>query len=324
MENNPTYPALTRRQNALFERNPVCGLCYRMCMDMCEEYGGINFDLLDSIQTADHLCEQILQHAWDLDGVEYYSKWVKDHFCYSPSAVVCTFATVCVTLARIEDLPEPIRQLARDMRGLIFCDGNELYDSLSSAAYRQDICLSADTYGLPPPPPDEHLYIEHLEARNCMLEQEISYLKTQSKTMETSEAKTIITVQGDYIAEQNNDIHDCTIYASGISSSPAKNISSDSNDQSPITNDQSPLSGYPFVVPSKLVALGTYTVEEFETAYRQTAAQGAPKFAKFLKHYNGLGVLDFDDNDKKQIFEILKAFFPTEIKYGYTNFTIYF
>ena len=323
MENNTTYPSLSRRQNALFERNPVCGLCYRMCMDMCEEYGGINFDLLDSIQTADHLCEQILQHAWDLDGVEYYSNWVKNRFCYSPSAVVCTFATVCVTLSCIEDLPDPIRQLARDMRGLIFCDGNELYDSLSTAAYRQDICLSADTYGLPPPPPDEHLYIEHLESRTCMLEQEVSYLKNQSKTMESSEAKTIINVQGDYIAEQNNDIHDCTIYASGIAPQSSSQQTEEVTSAGKGDKD-TPEDAYPFIVYSKLAELGTYTVEEFEAAYRKAAKQGAPKLAKFLKHYNGLGVLDFDDNDKKQIFDILKAFFPSEIKYGYTNFTIYF
>ena len=139
--------------------------------------------------------------------------------------------------------------------------------------------------------------------------------------MEPSEAKTIINVQGDYIAEQNNDIHDCTIYASGITPSVISESHSESSSSAPDVRSEN---NYPFVVPSKLAELGTYTAEEFEAAYRQVAAQGAPKFAKFLKHYNGLGVLDFDDNDKKQIFEILKAFFPTEIKYGYTNFTIYF
>ena len=154
-------------------------------MDWCEEYGGINFDLLDSIQTADHLCEQILQHAWDLNGVEYYSNWVKNRFCYSPAAAICTFATVCVTLSCIEDLPDPIRQLARDMRGLIFCDGNELYDSLASAAYRQDICLSADTYGLPPPPPDERMLIHQLQQENAQLIMDNQQLLKSNKEMET-------------------------------------------------------------------------------------------------------------------------------------------
>ena len=153
------------------------------------------------------------------------------------------------------------------------------------------------------------------------LEDEVNYYKTQSKTMETSEAKTIINVQGDYIAEQNNDIHDCTIYASGIS--PVVNKESISESSSG-AKELSSMNSYPFVVYPKLAELGTYTAEEFEAAYRQAAAQGAPKFAKFLKHYSGLGIFDFEGNEKKQIFEILKAFFPSEIKYGYTNFTVYF
>lgn len=48
------------------------------------------------------------------------------------------------------------------------------------------------------------------------LEEQVNYYKTQSKTMETSEAKTIINNYGTYIAELNNDIHDnhnCQIYA---------------------------------------------------------------------------------------------------------------
>ena len=319
-EHNP-YATLSRRQVALFERNPVCALCYRICMDMCEEYGGINFDLLDSIRTADDLCGQIIQNVWSLDGVEHYFDMVNNRLGHSKPAIACTFATVCVTLTCMDNLPEPVYQLAHDMRGLIIGEGNDLYDSLRQSAYRQDIVIDATTYGEPPPKPNEHLYIEHLESRTCLLEQEISYLKTQSKTMETSEAKTIINVQGDYIAEQNNDIHDCTIYASGIS--PVVNKESISESSSG-AKEFSSKNSYPFVVYSRLAELGTYTAEEFEAAYRQAAAQGAPKFAKFLKHYSGLGIFDFDGNEKKQIFEILKAFFPSEIKYGYTNFTVYF
>ena len=48
------------------------------------------------------------------------------------------------------------------------------------------------------------------------LEEQVNYYKTQSKTMETSEAKTTINNYGTYIAELNNDIHDnhnCPIYA---------------------------------------------------------------------------------------------------------------
>ena len=319
------YPSLSRQQVALFERNPVCALCYRLCMDMCEEYGGINFELLDSIVLADNLCEQILQEPWNLNGVEYYSDWVRNRLGNSQPAIVCTFATTCVTLSCMEGLPEPVYQLAHDLRGLITGAGNDLYYNLSSAAYRQDITLAADSYGVPPPKPDTLIQIEQLKQTNAQLIHQVSTLKNQLKMKDqpSSEAKTIINVQGDYIAEQNNNIHDCTIYASGIT--PQSSSQQTEEVASAEKGDKdTPGNAYPFIVYSKLAELGTYTVEEFEAAYRKAAKQGAPKLAKFLKHYNGLGVLDFDDNDKKQIFEILKAFFPSEIKYGYTNFTIYF
>lgn len=64
-------------------------------------------------------------------------------------------------------------------------------------------------------------YIRQLEEQVQLMNERINELmneriKTQSKTMETSEAKTIINNYGTYIAEQHNDIHDnhnCPIYA---------------------------------------------------------------------------------------------------------------
>ena len=81
---------------------------------------------------------------------------------------------------------------------------------------------------------------------------------------------------------------------------------------------------YPFVVPAKLTELNLYTMSEFETMYRNAATAGAPVFAKFLKQYQKLGVLDFGRLNKKQIFDELKAFFPDEIQYLYNNFITYF
>ena len=81
---------------------------------------------------------------------------------------------------------------------------------------------------------------------------------------------------------------------------------------------------YPFVVPAKLTELNLYTMSEFETMYRNAATAGAPVFAKFLKQYQKLGVLDFGRLNKKQIFDVLKAFFPDEIQYLYNNFITYF
>lgn len=81
---------------------------------------------------------------------------------------------------------------------------------------------------------------------------------------------------------------------------------------------------FPFVMADKLAELQLYTLPEFEKKYREAAGKEAPAFAKFLKQYRSLGILDFEDLDMKQIFAELKAFFPAEIKYKYRNFATYF
>ena len=81
---------------------------------------------------------------------------------------------------------------------------------------------------------------------------------------------------------------------------------------------------YPFVVPAKLAELKLYSMTEFEAMYREAASGGAPKLAQFLLQYKQLGVLDFGRRNKKEIFAVLKAFFPDEIHYLYNNFTTYF
>lgn len=81
---------------------------------------------------------------------------------------------------------------------------------------------------------------------------------------------------------------------------------------------------HPFVVPEKLKELNLYTMSEFETMYRDAAKSDAPIFAKFLKQYQKLGVLDFGLLNKKEIFNKLAAFFSNEIQYNYRNFATYF
>lgn len=220
MDEEHRHPELSRRQVALFERNPVCALCYRVCMDLCEEYGGIRFDLLESIVAADELCEKIVQHSWELSGIEYYRDWVRNRLNFSPPAVACTFATVCVTLSCMDDLPASVRQLARDFQGLIIGEGNELYDNLRSAAYRQDITLAYDTYGEPPPEPSLVHEYEQACQRAAELEQELTYYKTQLEMKDKNQqSKPNFTIENHgtltFVAEQKNDIHDnnnCPIY----------------------------------------------------------------------------------------------------------------
>ena len=80
----------------------------------------------------------------------------------------------------------------------------------------------------------------------------------------------------------------------------------------------------PFFVPAKLAGLGTYTEEEFDAMYHDAVKGGAPKLAKFLKHYKELEVFDTRDLNKKETFEELKAYFGDELDYGYPNFSAYY
>ena len=80
----------------------------------------------------------------------------------------------------------------------------------------------------------------------------------------------------------------------------------------------------PFLVPDKLTELGLYSLEQFETMFREAAESDAKTLAAFLKNYRQMGVLDFKGMDKKQIFAKLQEYFPTMRQYSYSNFIYYF
>ena len=318
------YPPLSRRQVALFERNPVCELCFRVCLDLSEEYGGgIHFELLQSLEAADSFCERIILNPWDLLEIDQYYHWLERQLDHSKPAVTCAFATISVTLSCMDGLPEPVLKLSHDLRGLIGGgQGGELYDNLRSAARYNDILIHADTYGDIPPQPDLQRELEQFKDAYAQAASEIITLKNQLK-MEQEKSQHIgynveqmtINMSGGTLVQ-----HADLVQASG----DVRVDRADSLSAAPHNSAEIPSSTYPFVNSDKLAELGTYTIPEFESDYRKAAAGGAPKLAKFLKRYSGLHVLDFDDLDKKEIFSILQAFFPDEIKYGYTNFTIYF
>lgn len=204
-----TYAA----DSQLFARNPVCEICWRICMEMCEEWGGqINFDLLASMEVADRLCRRLINNTWTLYGIEYYYHWLESELGYSRPAITCATATVCLSLQLMEDAPQPLLQLGADMHGLLWGEGGELYANMRSAARQEDIYLSANHYGEIPPDP----YAE-LKEENQLLAIENKQLREQIATMKKeSTPQTVINVAGNYIAEQNIDIHDnthCTIYA---------------------------------------------------------------------------------------------------------------
>ena len=167
----------------LFQRNPVCGMCWRICMDMCEEWGGqINFDLLASMEVADRLCRRLINNTWTLYGIEYYYHWLESELGYSRPAITCATATVCLSLQLMEDAPQPLLQLGADMYGLLWGEGGELYDNMRSAARQEDIYLSANHYGEIPPDPYAELKEENqlLAIENKQLREQITTMKKES------------------------------------------------------------------------------------------------------------------------------------------------
>ena len=205
------YPA----DHPLFQRNPVCALCWRECMAMCEEWDGqINFDLLGSMEVADRLCRRLIANAWTLSGVEYYYHWLEGQLGFSRPAVTCATAVVCLTLRLMDGLNEGLHQLGEDMRGLLWGEAGELYDNLRSEARRQDICLDATNYGEIPPDPEAEIKAENenLKYENYQLKQQLRTMAKQEPTHQTN-----IYNYGTY-----NDIHDnpnATIYTAPQDSS---------------------------------------------------------------------------------------------------------
>lgn len=174
-----TYAA----DSQLFARNPVCEICWRICMEMCEEWGGqINFDLLASMEVADRLCRRLINNTWTLYGIEYYYHWLESELGYSRPAITCATATVCLTLQLMEDAPQPLLQLGADMHGLLWGEGGELYANMRSAARQEDIYLSANHYGEIPPDPYAELKEENqlLAIENKQLREQIANMKKGS------------------------------------------------------------------------------------------------------------------------------------------------
>ena len=214
-----SYP-LSEQQGALFQRNPVCSLCYRVCAKQSKRRGGMNFPIIRCLEEADSLCEQIICKVWNLPSIDQIYHWLDSRLNGCQLSVSCTVATVCVTLNCIEELPEQARELTDDLLGLLSDNGHNLYDTLNSEACRLSINISAATYGLPPPKPDTLIQIEQLQQENTRLTKHNKQLEKTIKSMEQDQqtrVAPIIKVAGDYIDIHDN--HNCNIYATDRPSS---------------------------------------------------------------------------------------------------------
>lgn len=141
-----SYPLSSGKQGTLFQRNPVCALCYDICIGIGNESGGINFNLLKSLRAADSLCAYLVENAWTPPEVEHCQRWLEEHL-QNESAIVCASATVAISIMHMENAPEPLHKLGYQLRGLIYGGGNYIYDNLSSAAYQHTATIDPSAYG---------------------------------------------------------------------------------------------------------------------------------------------------------------------------------
>lgn len=149
-----SYPLAKCRQGALFQRNPVCALCFRVCKELCNTYGGIRFDLLRSMQAADALCAYFVEHAWEPPDVEQCRQWLEEHL-NNESEVMVACAILSLSTSAMVDAPEPLRSRGQDIRCLIYGEADYLYTLFHDAVWHEHLSFSAGNYGPCPPLPAE-------------------------------------------------------------------------------------------------------------------------------------------------------------------------
>ena len=141
-----SYHLSSYRQASPMQRNPVCALTFVVCADLCNEFGGLQFDIRKSVITADCLLDFLADNAWNPPDAEHCYRWLSRHITNSPPTIMCACAIVSVTIASMTDAPKPLKILGRNLRCLIYGPGNCIYDNLCSAVESDNIQLSLATY----------------------------------------------------------------------------------------------------------------------------------------------------------------------------------
>lgn len=300
-----TYAA----DSQLFARNPVCGVCWRICMEMCEEWGGqINFDLLASMEVADRLCRRLINNTWTLCGIEYYCHWLESELGYSRPAITCATATVCLTLQLMEDAPQPLLQLGTDMRALLWGEGGELYANMRSAARQEDIYLSANQYGEIPPDPYAEIKEENqlLKLQNKQLREQITTMKKGRTHIGYNVENMTINISGGTLVQ-----HADLVQASGevIVEKPSEVSSQTSVGASDsvfcLLTDQCRKEGKTEIVEAEL----------------RSACVSAPKLIKAIRTNEALGYLETKNLSSIELYNRLNEHFG--LKFKYQNFVKY-
>ena len=317
------HPMSSRRQGALFERNPVCALCYRICMDICDEQGGINFRLIRCLEEADRLCEEIVLNPWELEGIEEYYHKMERRLDSCQISLSCAFATVCVTLNCMTNLPKPVYQLAHDLRGLIIGEGNNLYNNLQQSACRKDIRMSGFMYGDISPIPKEVLELAELKDSNAQLTKEVIYYKQKIHTME--EEKKVKNI-GYNVEQMTINMSGGTLvqHADLVQASGEVVVEKTAGGSHQCLEGSGQTTICAYLVPEKIAEIGICTMEQAEAELKAESEKDAKHFAAYLRKKEKAGIIYFHGDNKKQILASLQAHFPNMKRYTYNNFIAYF
>jgi len=141
-----SYPLSACRHASPMQRNPVCALTFGVCADLCNELGGLQFDIRKSVITADSLLAYLAQNACNPPDAEQCYRWLARYTNNSPPTIMCACAIVSVSISSMSDAPNPLKALGRNLRCLIYGTGNCMYDNLYSAAEEDNIELSLSAY----------------------------------------------------------------------------------------------------------------------------------------------------------------------------------
>ena len=286
--------------SALFERNPVCGVCWRVCKEMSEEWGGpIQFDLLASMEAADKLCQRLIRNTWTLKGIEYYYHWLEAQLGFSQAAITCATATVCLSLRLMDDAPEPLQQMGEDMQGLLWGEGGELYDNMRCAARQQDICMTATHYGEIPADPNEEIKAENVELR-CQVDQLNQELKNRN-------------TQGD---QNNGPIYNGPVYNAPVYNAPVtihNNSDKPSFEQTEERPDSASAVSNLFTKKAKQENKFNEIIEALEQSM-DGRKDKARALVKEVRHWQKEGYIDANFN-AKVMYDKLKQFIPMHFKY---------
>ncbi len=305
-------PALSSYQPyhaaSLFERNPLCELCWREVMAMSEEYGGVvRFDLPRSLEKADKLCARLVDEVWQLKGPEFYYHWLEAHLD-SKAAVICACVTVCTTICFMQDAPEPLLQLESYLHAYFNDEAMMLFDNLRSQAKYSDISISANSYGAIPPMPEKQTIIDEL----CLQVDQLKHtIIRKNKQIENMSKRNQPAKHIGYNVEQ------MTINMSGGTLVQHADLVQASGEVQVTTAEQTvsptPEKEVPIFCRITDEARRKGVAMDVENELRN-ACVSAPKLIKAIRTNEALGYLDTQNLNSKELYDLLNAHFGLAFK----------